>query len=281
MLPYWLGPCNGEAPMIAETELLALSDSNLAEAQREHARWMPNHLIEERDGMLFSAAGTRAPAAPFNAVQRAGPERTAPERVLAEARAFFAARNRGFSVHVRSHVDADLQELVEREGFVNLSGRCPGMALTEALPAPGLGSGAEFRTVDDAKSGRDFAEISALAYEPIGLSPAVTRKVFSFPERWLVPHWHVRIVYEQGAPVAAAMVLFSHGIAGLYWVGTVPSARGRGHAEAVVRDVSRHAFERGARAVVLQASALGEPIYRRIGFREFTSYPWYLAVQKA
>jgi ribosomal protein S18 acetylase RimI-like enzyme len=266
--------------MIADPELLTLSDQNLAEAQREHARWMPGHCIEERDGMLLSAAGTRAPAAPFNAVQRVGPERAAPERMLDEARTFFAARNRGFSVFVRAHLDADVQALVEREGFLNLSGRCPGMALLETVSARALANGAECRTIADAAGARDFAEVSALAYESTGLAPAVARKVFSFPERWLVPHWHVRVVYENTTPVAGAMVLFSHGIAGLYWVGTVPSARGRGYAEAVVRDVSRHAFACGARAVVLQASALGEPIYRGIGFREFTSYPWYLALPK-
>ena len=72
------------------------------------------------------------------------------------------------------------------------------------------------------------------------------------------------------------MLLFSHGIAGLYWVGTVPESRGRGLGAAVTRTLANHAFERGARAVVLQASPAGEPVYRTLGFREITRYPWFV-----
>jgi predicted GNAT family acetyltransferase len=72
------------------------------------------------------------------------------------------------------------------------------------------------------------------------------------------------------------MSLLSHGIAGIYWVGTVPSARRRGLATLCTQAVGNDAFAQGARRVVLQASAEGEPLYRAMGYREFTRYPWYL-----
>ncbi len=109
---------------------------------------------------------------------------------------------------------------------------------------------------------------------------AVTEKVFSLPERWLLPHLHYEVLYDHDAPIAAAMLLFSHGIAGVYWVGTLPSARGRGHADAIMRRVSNFAFDRGASFVTLKASALGEPVYRRLGYREVTRYPWYVVSGK-
>jgi ribosomal protein S18 acetylase RimI-like enzyme len=105
----------------------------------------------------------------------------------------------------------------------------------------------------------------------------MARKVLSHPARWLTPQWHVEVLYQAEQPVSAAMLLFSHGIAGVYWVGTLPSARGRGHAETLMRSISRYAFQHGARAVVLQASPFGEPVYRRMGYREITRYPWYVA----
>jgi predicted GNAT family acetyltransferase len=72
--------------------------------------------------------------------------------------------------------------------------------------------------------------------------------------------------------VAAAQTLLSHGIAGVYWVGTVDDARGRGLGEAVTRAVTNAAFDLGARANTLQASIMGEPIYRRMGYETLYSY---------
>jgi len=75
--------------------------------------------------------------------------------------------------------------------------------------------------------------------------------------------------------VAAAQTLLSHGIAGVYWVGTVEGARSRGLGEAVTRAVTNAAFDRGATANSLQASPMGEPIYRRMGYEEIYRYTTY------
>ena len=61
----------------------------------------------------------------------------------------------------------------------------------------------------------------------------------------------------------------------LAWVVTLPEYRGRGLGEACTRLVGNRAFELGARCVVLQASSQGEPIYRRMGYREITRYRWH------
>ncbi len=72
------------------------------------------------------------------------------------------------------------------------------------------------------------------------------------------------------------MVILTHGVGGIYWVGTTPAVRGKGLAELVTRAVGNVAFDMGARAVVLQASPMGDPIYRRMGYREVTRYPYYV-----
>jgi predicted GNAT family acetyltransferase len=73
-------------------------------------------------------------------------------------------------------------------------------------------------------------------------------------------------------------MILTHGIGGVYWVGTVPAARSRGLAAAVTRAVGNLAFDAGARVVVLQASVMGEPVYRRLGYVEVTRYPSYVRV---
>ena len=261
--------------MIVSDELRELADLNLAESTRQHARWLPGYAIEERDGMLFCASGTRAPVAPFNVALRVGRDQTDAQQLIAEAKAFFAARNRGFAIQIRGYLDPDLYYACQIEGFACMSGRAPGMIRTERLAPPTLPSHVQMRPVTLA-SAHDFVGVSALAYESSGLAPAVCRKALSLPERWLNPAWQARVLYDADQPVCAAAILYSHGIAGIYWVGTVPAARGKGYAEAIMRAVTNEAFDRGARAVVLQASTMGEPIYTRLGYVEMTTYPWFM-----
>jgi hypothetical protein len=67
-------------------------------------------------------------------------------------------------------------------------------------------------------------------------------------------------------------VLLSHGISGVYAVGTIARARGKGLGEAVTRAVTNRAFDQGARAATMQASPMGQPIYRRMGYMTLYEY---------
>ncbi len=255
--------------------LLTLSDLNLAESHREHARWLPPTRVQEDEQVLFAASGTRFPAGPFNTAVCVGAPVQDEEAFLDRARGHFASLGRGFSVYTRAHLDRMLAAACERAGYLRV-GEPPGMALLERIAPPDLPGGVEIRTVSLTAGATAFIEVSAAAYESLGLPAPVTLKILSRPERWLTPYWHVEVLFEQQRPVAAAMLLFAHGVAGVYWVGTIPDARGRGHAERIMRSLCNRAFDRGAGAVLLQASPFGEPIYRRLGFREITRYPWYL-----
>jgi GNAT superfamily N-acetyltransferase len=56
------------------------------------------------------------------------------------------------------------------------------------------------------------------------------------------------------------------GAAGIYNVGVVPAARNRGVGTAVTLAACRFALSIGCRHALLNATGLGEPVYRRIGF---------------
>lgn len=80
-----------------------------------------------------------------------------------------------------------------------------------------------------------------------------------------------------GKPVASSMVYFGTGVAGLYFVATVPEARNKGIGFAISRRPLEEAFKMGYRAGILQASKMGEPVYRQMGFKEYCrigSYTW-------
>ena len=100
--------------------------------------------------------------------------------------------------------------------------------------------------------------------------------MFSDPSAFLVPHVYAVVAYRDRQPASCALALMSHGIAGIYYVGTVEAARGMGLAEHCTRAVGNAAIKLGARCVILQASIYGEPLYRRMGYMEFTRYPWFV-----
>ncbi len=76
------------------------------------------------------------------------------------------------------------------------------------------------------------------------------------------------IGYMKGKPIAASTLLLAGGIAGIYDVSTLPAARGKGYGTAITLAALQEAQQLDCRYVCLQASKMGYPIYKRIGFEE-------------
>jgi hypothetical protein len=193
------------------------------------------------------------------------------------AQDFFAARTRGYTVFGTSRTeDADL-EAACRAAFGAPLLDMPEMVCPARVEDRPVAEGAELRRVVDADGVRDFARMSAAAYATIGMPADEVLTWFDRPEGVLEPHLCTVLAYLDGEPVSGAMANLSHGIGGVYWVGTVPAARGHALADACTRFVTNWAFDEGARAVSLQASPQGEPIYRAMGYAERFRYTGYLA----
>lgn len=85
------------------------------------------------------------------------------------------------------------------------------------------------------------------------------------------------VAYDRGQAVGTSLVYFSAGVAGLYYVGTIPDARGKGVGTAVTLAALYGAAAEGYQVSILHASEMGEPIYRRLGFQHIcpvTDYRW-------
>ena len=234
------------------SEILELSDLNLAESIREMARFHADAHIVEEDDLLLVAASDAFPIGFANAVFALGgpPD---PERLMAAGDAFFGPLGRGYTVWIRDHLDAELERACEAGGLQPL-GDSPGMILEEPVPAATPADSVDFVPLDDVAAVRDFTEVSAGAYATVGMPEAVVHKLFEQPERLLRPHVLGVVARDGKQPLSTALVILSHGIGGVYWVGTLEAGRKRGLGDACTRIVSNAAFERGARAVVLQAS---------------------------
>jgi GNAT superfamily N-acetyltransferase len=117
--------------------------------------------------------------------------------------------------------------------------------------------------IDEAPSWRTVGDINDAAY---GLPP----DHLSITLHDADPGRCLRSVAFDDAdrPVAAAVVNPVGEDAHVILVATLPGARGRGLAAACMRSSLRRAREQGATTTTLEATQLGRPVYRRMGYRE-------------
>jgi hypothetical protein len=257
-----------------DAALAALLDENLLAAIREIGRWQPGAVCVEADGLLMIAGTTTFPVGFANCVARTDRSVAAPD-VLARAAAFFEPRGRGFTIFVRGAFDADLEAVLQRSGVASLMDT-PCMLIDRPLTPPTLPRGCELRAVTDEAGAVAVREINAEAYQSLGLPADEIRALYGLPRKLLAAHYVTALGCRDAQPVSTAMIIFSPLVAGVYWVGTTSGARRTGLAEACTRQVTNAAFERGAHAVTLQASPMGEPIYTRLGYRTFDRLRWYV-----
>lgn len=107
-----------------------------------------------------------------------------------------------------------------------------------------------------------FREVAGCSFE---MPPAIAEAVFP-PEMLAVPEIRAFVGLVDGRPVACAASFQTGQVIGIYTVGTVPDARGRGYGAAVTAAAMRQTAAPASLAI-LQASAMGRPVYERMGFR--------------
>ncbi|HEV2235126.1 MAG TPA: GNAT family N-acetyltransferase [Ktedonobacterales bacterium] len=192
----------------------------------------------------------------------------------------FRARNQACTWWIMpSTRPADLPARLEAHGFVRDAFEMPAMTvdlttLPSEVPAP---PELTVREVLDPLTlhlwlrafvpGMDLPESVPARWHPtrtsLGLGPGQPYRT-----------WLGRL---DGVPVATAELFLAAGVAGIVNVSTVPEARGQGIGGAVTLAPLREARRLGYRIGTLMASAMGAPVYRRMGFTEvarFTRYEW-------
>ncbi|MBI5818672.1 MAG: GNAT family N-acetyltransferase [Verrucomicrobia bacterium] len=90
--------------------------------------------------------------------------------------------------------------------------------------------------------------------------------------------WHF-VAGIKGEPLGSATLCVQAGVAGIYDVGVLGKARGEGLGTAVVQAALRFAGKMDCRVAVVQATAQGGGLYRRLGFGETCKIKlWHYAV---
>jgi ribosomal protein S18 acetylase RimI-like enzyme len=200
-------------------------------------------------------------------VTPAVPERSLPNSVVYEgqeqlaaalpklAEAYDDAGVLAWTVWVPEH-DTDARDLLADAGHV--------LDANPTAMIADLGEIGEPRPEDPEPDPRptadDLGRVNDLAY---GTGDSFQRMLGRGP---LDPR-HVYIARENGEPLATVVSADHDGDTSIWWVATVPEARGRGLAPGLMRRALAAGRARGNQVTTLQATKAGRPVYDRLGYR--------------
>ena len=255
------------AEVAAEFESL---EANLRQSFRVLAHGRPRADVTELEGVSIASLGAEFQM--FNAAflnsRVAGREDL--EGRLGRAKALFEARRSAWAFWI---CEAWLAWPARRA----LASACGKFGLRAVAEMPGMVADSlreprrfssrprmEIARADNSRTMADFRTIGSLCFH---VPPTWFREVFddTMPSRDFIC-W---IGYRDGMPVATAATVVSHGVIGVYNVATIPDERGKGYAEAITRHaIAEAARQSGLTRVILQSTAQGERLYKRLGFRE-------------
>ena len=172
---------------------------------------------------------------------------------------------------VRTEMDRQLlrRGLTFQEGGTGMAADL--MGLPEDLkPPPGL----TIRPVEDAAALRQWVHSMLIGF---GIPAYGEKRLYDvFADTAFEPSMRCYLAELNGQPVGTAQYFLSAGVAGIYNVTTLPEARGHGVGAAVTLAPLLEARRRGYRIGILQASHMGYPVYRRLGFQDYGKLNNYL-----
>ena len=212
------------------------------------------------------------PSDPRGVVVWAAFEPEAVERRLDELMAAFDAR--GTSVtwwHVPAHQPEDLLERLERRGF-SLRDDTAGMAmdladLPHAVSAP---DGVAIVEVDDPAAIEQYVSViirsMAIDHPSVPADATIVRADYIRSRLGGDPLSRRFVALLDGEPVGTSRLSMAGGVAGLYTMVTLPHAQRRGIGLAMAHRALLAGRNAGMRLGALQATAMGYPIYRKLGF---------------
>lgn len=156
-------------------------------------------------------------------------------------------------------------QAVHDAGYVFAEGM-PLMSVTpETLKPTGLPDGYRFREIPLAEDAAWNKAVSTGYGLPLEIGSLFgIRRAHEMCEPGVARHFAVE---HQGELVATSMLYLHNNLAGIYGVATKPEHRGKGLAAHLTAEPVRIAWRLGYRTGLLQASAMGAPVYARIGFR--------------
>jgi GNAT superfamily N-acetyltransferase len=254
----------------ASPELVARTQRNLVAFHWRCLQEGPNP--RRNDWLGATALGSDLPTAFTNTLFVDAPI-TDPARLLRAARDFYRrspAWRLSAATPLRETWTAAASAAGMRVGEV-----VPRMILSPVPPPPKAPAGLTIRAASNVRERRDFCAAAGR-----GFRIPVWFLRLAFLHRRVAPDsadpaLRLFVGYVDGAPVASSAAVTTDGVTGVFFVATVPESRRRGFGEALTWAAIDDGRQMGADAAWLQSTAMGRPMYERMGFRwVHDDYDW-------
>jgi GNAT superfamily N-acetyltransferase len=240
-------------------------EANLWEHHRDFTR-IPGGEVHETSELLWYAAPSTNGW--FNGASKAALDAEGADEAIETTTRRIHALGRNLLWHVGPRSQPlDLVARLEGRGFRGGVARSMVLAIDDLAPVP-TAPGLVIAAVRNRTDLLDWLRAWDLA---VGLEPR------GDTHPWLEPFTHLALPAVSptelfvgrldGEPACCSMGFVGGGAVGLYAVGTPPAFRGRGFGAAISAAAVRWGGARGERFAILHASEMGEPVYRRLGFR--------------
>jgi N-acetylglutamate synthase len=170
-------------------------------------------------------------------------------------------------VQLRVRLDARAEAEAVRFGLVQRTSM-PGMTVAVDEFADVMVGGLE---ITQAESEGDLADAALVAAAGFGAPTDVLRALYA-PELLGLAGMAIYVGRVAGDPVTTAIGYRTGDDVGIFSVATPAEHRRRGYGSAITAHAVRSGFRAGADLAWLQTSAIGESVYRSLGFRRVASH---------
>ncbi len=245
-------------------ELVALERENFVACYRALAEAASGGAARAQDDAFAFVTGLPLPM--FNGCIVTGADRGPG---VDAAVAWLAEHDLPFTLWFPGGADPDIDALTAGYGLEREPQPLPGMVLHPVPAIPALPSGL---TIEPVGAGRepDFARV--VVGLGLGQETAALLTSASFAGHGDVDLF---VGYLEGSPVGTSVAISSAGAGGVVNVLTLEEARGRGVGTALTWAAVQAGVARGHDTVVLQATPMGFPVYRAMGFETVVEYAEY------
>lgn len=252
-----------------DSERLALCRQASAQVWAGEVELRPGGALAGDDDVLIFSTGLCAPYWNGGIVAR----RPADVRTTLESlRAFFATRIEPYGCLLPEELAESLRADVVAAGYAIADDRQDLMAL-EPVDLNG-GRPPDQLDIREVIRSRQVEEHVAVVAATLGDgSTGSTALLHDFvaPQVGVAGYLHLT-GYVDDRPVCVATGIRTDDTVGVFGVGTLPSARGRGYGSAITRAVGQRGFADGARLAWLNPSPMARSAYARLGFAELPGW---------
>jgi GNAT superfamily N-acetyltransferase len=238
-----------------------------AQAERQRRANIPGAEVMEIDGLLLAFANVSAP--PVNSVLVIS-EPSDPPAALAAAGSAFRERDRVLGMDVAAGRHASVDRAIRAAGL-SLLFSWPAMAVdVDDLPERSLPEGVRVEPVSDARGAAAIARVEIALLDPAEIEEgSEVAERFYAAGSYGVEGARAFVAWEGDEPVGIASAHLREGAVGIFGVGVIPGARGRGIASAL-SVIAARAFP--ADLAWLHATDMARTVYERLGFREVAEW---------